>query len=574
MISGKLSDVRVRALLPLLLVAGVAAVILMMPPRAQPIVDAGWTSQRHVVRGAYHVHSQRSDGSGTVDAIAAAAAGVGLDFVILTDHGDGTRPPDPPAYRSGVLCIDGVEISTSGGHYVALGLPTAPYPLGGSAGAVVEDVARLGGFGIAAHPDSAKPELRWSEWRTGFDGVEWLNADSEWRDESYAGLARLLLTYWFRPVETLAAALDRPAATIERWDALTARRRVPAVAGADAHARIGLANRTDPYQERAVARIPSYAVSFQTFQNHVVLDAPFTREAAADGARLLAAIREGHLFTTLDGAARSGGFELVGRSGEATAQEGEYLELRGSATIEARVAAPAGATMVLMRDGMPIHETTAPRLRVDIGGADVGAYRVEVRLAGRPPVPWLLSNPIYAGLRERHQRLAAAAPAATATEAHDVALGAVQAESDPRSTSTPTAPEPGDATSPMSWTFALADGVRAGQYAAARVPVSGLTGADRIVLRVRAERPMRAWVQLRAPSSLPGDGERWGASFYADDTEREVTLAMEAFAPIGVTATRTPVLERVDSILFVADTINSQPGTGNTLRLSRVAVGR
>ena len=30
--------------------------------------------------------------------------------------------PDPPEYRAGVLCLDAVEISTSGGHYIALGM--------------------------------------------------------------------------------------------------------------------------------------------------------------------------------------------------------------------------------------------------------------------------------------------------------------------------------------------------------------------------------------------------------------------------------------------------------------------
>jgi hypothetical protein len=49
-----------------------------------------------VVLGGYHVHSNRSDGSGTVDEIAAAAARAGLTFVVFTDHGDGTRAPDPP----------------------------------------------------------------------------------------------------------------------------------------------------------------------------------------------------------------------------------------------------------------------------------------------------------------------------------------------------------------------------------------------------------------------------------------------------------------------------------------------
>src|SRR5215207_4435579 len=62
------------------------------------------------VRGAFHIHSERSDGSGSVDAIAEAAARAGLQFIILTDHGDATRAPDPPAYRSGVLVLDGVEV--------------------------------------------------------------------------------------------------------------------------------------------------------------------------------------------------------------------------------------------------------------------------------------------------------------------------------------------------------------------------------------------------------------------------------------------------------------------------------
>ena len=48
------------------------------------------------------------------------------------------------------------------GHYVALDMPRAPYPLGGAGESVVEDVRRLGGFGIAAHPDSPKPSLRWT----------------------------------------------------------------------------------------------------------------------------------------------------------------------------------------------------------------------------------------------------------------------------------------------------------------------------------------------------------------------------------------------------------------------------
>ena len=139
------------------------------------------------VRGILHVHTNRSDGRSTPEEVAAVAARAGVAFIVFTDHGDGTRPPDPPTYRSGVLCLDGVEISTAGGHYFALDMPASPYPLAGEARDVVEDVRRLGGFGIAAHPDSPKPELRWSDWDAPIDAVEWVNPDTSWRVRAASG---------------------------------------------------------------------------------------------------------------------------------------------------------------------------------------------------------------------------------------------------------------------------------------------------------------------------------------------------------------------------------------------------
>ena len=121
----------------------VALTIAPRPLALQPF-DAG------AVPGMLHIHTNRSDGTSGPDDIAAAAARAGLKFIVFTDHGDGTRVPDPPQYRSGVLCLDGVEISTTGGHYVAIGMPASPYPFGGEPRDVVEDVKRLGGFGIAA----------------------------------------------------------------------------------------------------------------------------------------------------------------------------------------------------------------------------------------------------------------------------------------------------------------------------------------------------------------------------------------------------------------------------------------
>src|SRR4051812_10838062 len=141
-----------------LLTAAVLAAVflwLILTLPSGPSATSGTVDEplrRRTVAGAFHVHSTRSDGTGDRGAIAAAAARAALRFVVFTDHGDATRPPDPPIYLHGVLCVDGVEISTNQGHYIALDLSAAPYPLSGDATAVVEDVRRLGGFGIAAHP--------------------------------------------------------------------------------------------------------------------------------------------------------------------------------------------------------------------------------------------------------------------------------------------------------------------------------------------------------------------------------------------------------------------------------------
>jgi hypothetical protein len=114
-----------RRLLGLLVALAVSlAVVGAWRARALPAPSARIAAVPDGVREvhvAYHVHTARSDGTGTPDAIAAAAAEAGLDAVILTDHGDGTRPTDPPRRVAGVLVVDAADISTWGGHYVALG---------------------------------------------------------------------------------------------------------------------------------------------------------------------------------------------------------------------------------------------------------------------------------------------------------------------------------------------------------------------------------------------------------------------------------------------------------------------
>ena len=84
-------------------VAIVTILWLLLPPSAERLA---LPPDPLIARGAIHVHTVRSDGAGTPERVAGAAHRAGLDFVVLTDHGDATRAPDPPRYVDDVLLID------------------------------------------------------------------------------------------------------------------------------------------------------------------------------------------------------------------------------------------------------------------------------------------------------------------------------------------------------------------------------------------------------------------------------------------------------------------------------------
>jgi hypothetical protein len=548
--------------------------LLMLVPRRAEVTAA---PPANVIRGAFHIHTTRSDGSGTPDEVAAAAARAGLRFIILTDHGDGTRPPDPPTYRSGVLTLDGVELNTVHGHYAVVGLPQAPYPLAGTADAVIEDVRRLGGFGIATHPGSPRPSLRWTAWDARFDGLEWINGDSEWRDEPRLAITRALAGYLFRAPESMARLLDRPSDVMEQWDEISATRRVVAIAGTDAHAWLGLDQRTDPDGGGWNLHLPGYEATFRTLTNHVVLDAPLSGDAAADGEALISALRRGRLYSVIDSLSTPGALSFSASSGSSRAGIGDQLPITGDVLLRASATAPSGTTIVLFKNGERAHEVTDGVLELN-GGTDAAVYRVEAYVPnspGGPPVPWIVSNPIYVGVA--HDQSVPAAEQAPAARI-PVRVGEATVESGRADTSRLGDP-PDDPLArgfagelPLAWTFALAPGVPAGQFAAVQIPVSGgLASFDRVRFKVTSAKPVRVWVQLRAPV---GNTERWGSTFYADDQERIVDLPLRAFAPIGVTSSEQPPLDRVESLLFVVDTLNFLPGSSGAMVLSEVGFVR
>ena len=293
----------------------------------------------------------------------------------------------------------------------------------------------------------------------------------------------------------------------------------------------------------------------------------------ADAGAVLDAIRNGHVYSVIDALATPGSLTFSATSGSRSAQTGDTIDIDGDVLLRASADAPPGTTLVLLRNGQKIHEVTGNVLDMN-GGTEAAAYRIEAYTAkapGSPPVPWIVSNPIYVGLAIKEPSATIPVPISRIPARTGEAAG----ESGPRDTSTVLTAGLRDDRSrtfagdpAITWSFALAPGPATGQFAAVAVPVSsGLKAFDRVRFRVSSSAPMRVWVQLRAPV---GNTERWGATFYTDGESRIVDVPFAKFNAIGRTSSPRAPLDKVEFLLFVADTLNALPGSKGILTISEV----
>jgi hypothetical protein len=557
----------IRRALLLIAVAVAVTVVVMLPPRALPVTIP--PASTPVLRGAMHIHTTNSDGSGTPDEVAAAAARAGLGFIILTDHGDAMRAPDSPRYRSGVLTIDAVEVSTSGGHVIALDLGRAPYPLRGEPDDVLEDLQRLGAMTIVAHPTSLKADLVWRGSRA-FDGAEWLNGDSEWRDNRPWTLARILFTYWFRAPESLALMMDRPDSALAFWDRAARTRSVVGVGGTDAHAMIG--GDLD-HGGPAALYLPSYEQIFRTFS----LGLPglaLSGNAAADARSVTAALRAGHVFTAIDAFAAPARLAFTADGSGVHAQAGDRIAAGVPVMLRAEVAAPdVSPTLTLYRDGTAVSTVTGARLEHQADGTP-GVYRVEatlpVRRGGSPPAPWLMSNPIYVGpavpvvapplpSETASRVLYRDGPSPLMVERSDRSAGAVETVRAEGGTQ-------------LSLRYALGGRLSDAPFVAFASGAPEIAAYTGVRFTGRANRPTRVSVQLRA-SVEQGSG-RWRRAVYLDENARTVTVPFAEFRPVRTGLAPAPPLASIASLLFVLDTMNTALGSNGEFWLDDVAFVR
>jgi PHP domain len=340
-----------------------------------------------------HVHTTYSDGTATVAELLAAAREAGAEAVLLTDHDSlGARRDGWEGAHDGVFLLVGTEVSPKQGHYLAFGVEREIPHAGRSPREIAAAVRAAGGVGFAAHPFSTGGHMLYPplarrivlphDWPAledpdGCDGIELWSLTTEaaegWRTPGEAWR-------WMRDPEA-AVATGPPAEHLRRWDRLSGRRRMPAIAGLDGHA--------PGIRVRGRVRSPlSHARTFGLVRTHLVCARPLGGSAGEDRATLLAALGAGAAWIACPFVAPAHGARLW-----AEIADGETVPMGGEAPADRavlRVRLPQDADVLVLLDAEPLHRTRTAALDFDVGRP--GVYRVEARIDGRL---WLLSNPIH-----------------------------------------------------------------------------------------------------------------------------------------------------------------------------------
>ena len=147
------------------------------------------------------MHTSRSVGGELTPAqVAEAARAAGLDFIAITEHNTAdTHGAWGALAGDDLLVILGQEVTTLTGHWLAVGLEPGQvvdwrYGVRDSAiDRLVEQVHRVGGLAVAAHPYAPYPSGSFMYPFDGFDAVEVWNgpwsADRPWSADNEAALA-------------------------------------------------------------------------------------------------------------------------------------------------------------------------------------------------------------------------------------------------------------------------------------------------------------------------------------------------------------------------------------------------
>ncbi len=359
--------------------------------------DSHLQPSRFEIVGNFHLHTDQSDGVGTHQEVARAAAEAGLDVIMYTDHNLWVAGKEGwythPERSQEVLLLMGEEVhdeerSPEANHYLCLGAERGMGEYAPQPQALINAVNQYGGVGFIAHPLEraaplfGEPELPWLDWEvTGFTGIELWNYMSEFKIYLFSKPVAVLAAYF--PSLFISGPLQE---TLTLWDDLIRNgQRVVGIGGADAHARV---YSLGPLRQA----IFPYQYLFKAVNTHLLLDTPLSRDLTTAKAQVLNALRAGHAFVAYDLAGDSRGFYFTASSQAGSAWMGDEIRLDGPLTL--RVRSPLPAHLRLLKGGREIARAWGHELSYETH--EPGVFRAEAYRRYRARRRgWVFSNPIY-----------------------------------------------------------------------------------------------------------------------------------------------------------------------------------
>jgi hypothetical protein len=363
--------------------------------RVSPPADSEFVDYQGVI----HVHSSLGGHStGNFAELIAAAKSNQLDFVIMTEHPQkdfDTAAMTLNGEHAGVLFVNGSEASTSSGDRLLL-IPGSANA--GATGAqptqeVIDKQRSSGGLSFAAYPGDSQ------SWQTtSVDGVEVYNLFTNTRGiKPVVMFFDGLWSYGSYPELMFANFFARPTENLRRWDAAMAasNRKLTAIAGNDAHSNVGVSVNDAAGKQWLGVKLDPYERSFRTVRTHVLI----AKGKALSRESLLEAIALGHCYLSFDIFGDPKGFSFSPTGLAPGKIMGDDIDFSNGLMLTA--SAPLTSRYVLFKDGSMADQKSGATADFPISAP--GVYRIEAYLDSLPaPVkgqPWIISNPIYVGLK-------------------------------------------------------------------------------------------------------------------------------------------------------------------------------
>jgi hypothetical protein len=353
------------------------------------------------IKGVYHVHSNFSDGSGSLEEITRAAGQLNQDFVILTDHGNpNLLSAQSTTWLNNVLLIGGSELSLNAGLLAVFGFKVPPFRFPPEPQEAIDDINRDRGVSFVSHPFDDK--IPWTDWDIReFSGIEVFNSYSFARKTGWLKLLKIPLQYLFNKRYALLNTLFYPKQNIEFWDSLNQKGKHLAIYACDAHAVLPISRTLKPH-------FPSYQAMFDIFNTYVKIDCDLQQDPHESARIIQSAIKRGHFFNVVEAIAPANGFEIrfVDKAGNVVETGDSTPATSGS--IRLRLPFDFETDIVIKRNG-GIFRKFSHNLKKDriFEISESGIYRAEIFVSENrfKNIPWILTNPFFIGIEYPEHKL-------------------------------------------------------------------------------------------------------------------------------------------------------------------------